>query len=154
MSASRIEYSSGEFYLYREGFTPSIWNLVEALDNEKLNVLEFFGCDRLKYLDACKWRNEEDLTKDSLEVFKSYGNSGPKGPLTLNTRYIYEDVTMVLCLMSSIAKHFSIPTPICNSLINIACALLKRNFWTEGRTLEKLGLGNMNKQEIIDFITK
>lgn len=35
MSASRIEYSNGEFWLYREGFSPSIWNMIRDLDNEK-----------------------------------------------------------------------------------------------------------------------
>jgi opine dehydrogenase len=154
MSASRIEHSEGEFYLYKEAFTPSIWNLIEKLDLEKNNILENIGCDRLDYIDACKFRNEEDLTKDSLEVFRSYAKCGPKGPSTPNTRYIYEDVPMGLCFMSSMGDKLGIATPVCDSIINIASAMLKRDFWEEGRTLERLGLSDMTKEEILEYVTK
>ena len=155
MSASRIEYTKGEFWMYREAFSDSIWNIVEDLDKEKNDILELVGCERISYLDACKFRNEIDLSVDSLQVFKSYAQQGgPKGPSNINTRYLYEDVPMGLCLMSSIGKKFDIPTPICDSLINIASSLLKRKFWKEGRTLKKLGMGNMTKQGIIDYVTK
>lgn len=153
MSASRIEYSNGDFWMYKEAFTPSIWRLIRALDGEKNQILECFGCDRLDYLDACRFRNEQDLTVDSLKVFQSYANSGPKGPSSLDTRYVLEDVPMGLCLMSSLGKKFGIETPICDSLINIAGSLLRRDFWAEGRTLQRLGLADMSQSEIIDYVT-
>ena len=154
MSANRIEYSNGEFWMYKEAFTRSIWNLINDLDKEKNNILELLGCDRLNYLDACKFRNEIDLTKDSLEIFRSYSNSGPKGPESLNTRYIYEDVPMGLVLMNSIGRKFNVKTPICNSLINIANSLLQSNFYKEGRTLERLGLEHMTRDELIEYVTE
>lgn len=124
MSASRIEYSKGEFWMYKEAFTPSIWNLINGLDEEKNNVIEAYGGNRLMYLDACKWRNESDLAQNSMEVFKSYANSGgPKGPDSVNSRYIYEDVPMGLCLLENLAKHKNIETPIASSLITIASLL-------------------------------
>jgi opine dehydrogenase len=154
LSASRIEYSQGDFWMYREGFTDSIWNVVKDLDKEKNDILEALGCERLNYLDACKFRNGEDLTADSLEVFKHYAQKGgPKGPSSLNTRFLYEDIPMGLCLLSSLGKKCFIPTPISDSLITIASSLLKKDFWKEGRTLEKLGLDEMSKEEIIDYVT-
>lgn len=154
LSASRIEYSKGDFWMYREGFTDSIWNVVNDLDKEKNDILEALGCERLNYLDACKFRNGEDLKGDSLEVFKYYAQKGgPKGPSSLNTRFLYEDIPMGLCLLSSLGKKCGIPTPISDSLISIASSLLKKDFWKEGRTLEKLGLDKMIKEEIINFVT-
>jgi opine dehydrogenase len=154
LSASRIEYSKGDFWMYREGFTDSIWNVVNDLDKEKNDILEALGCERLNYLDACKFRNGEDLKADSLEVFKQYAQKGgPKGPSSLNTRFLYEDIPMGLCLLSSLGKKCGIPTPISDSLINIASSLLKKDFWKEGRTLEKLGLDRMSKEEMINYVT-
>jgi opine dehydrogenase len=153
MSASRIEYSAGEFWMYKEGFTPSVWSLIDCLDKEKNNVLQAFGCEPLKYVDACKFRNEEDLTADSLAVFRGYANSGPKGPASLETRYIDEDVPMGLCLLSSLGTISRIPTPLCDSLINIAGALRGRNFSQNGRTLTTLGLGHLKPDEIIRVIS-
>jgi opine dehydrogenase len=38
LSAPRIEYSNGEFWIYKEGFTKSVWNVIEALDAKKMEV--------------------------------------------------------------------------------------------------------------------
>lgn len=141
LSAARIEYSQGEFWLYREAFTPSIWNIVEGLDAEKMAVLTSLGCEPIRYLDACKFRNEEDLTVDALKVFRSYAaTGGPKGPATVNTRYIYEDVPMGLCLLSSIGRTLGIRTPTCDALVTLGGGLLKQDFWQQGRSLERLGV--------------
>lgn len=154
MSAARIEKMNGDFWMYRESFSPAVWNLVEQLDEEKNAVLEAFGCERLDYLDACKFRNENDLSMDSLKVFQSYAaNGGPKGPQTLNTRFIYEDVPNGLCLLSALASHIGLDTPVCNALITIGCSLMKTDYWKVARTPKKLGLSEMSKKQIIDYIS-
>jgi opine dehydrogenase len=153
MSAARIEYSNGDFWMYREAFTPSIWNLISCLDAEKMSIHEYFGCPQIPYLEACKFRNEEDCTKEALSVFRYYAQNGsPKGPSSVNNRYIYEDVPMGLVLMSSIGRKFTIPTPICDSLIEIASGLLGRDLRSSGRTLENLGLVDLSKEQILDII--
>lgn len=43
MSIPRIEYSKGDYWMYREVFTPSVWNLVEKLDAEKNGSAESTG---------------------------------------------------------------------------------------------------------------
>ena len=125
MSASRIEYSNGEFWMYREAFSPSVWNLIEKLDEEKIKIIKAFnGEHAISYLDACKWRNEEDLSVDSLEVFRNYAaTGGPKGPSNLDTRYIYEDVPMELCMLEKLGEYKGITTPIASALITIASGL-------------------------------
>lgn len=130
MSASRIEYSKGEFWMYRESFSPSIWNLIEKLDEEKKQVIRAYGGQNdINYLDACKWRNEEDLSVDSLQVFRNYAaTGGPKGPASLDTRYIYEDVPMELCMLETLAAHKDIPSPITSALITIASALKSTDY--------------------------
>ncbi|MCQ2104262.1 MAG: NAD/NADP octopine/nopaline dehydrogenase family protein [Fibrobacter sp.] len=130
MSASRIEYAKGEFWMYRESFSPSIWNMIEKLDEEKKQVIRAYGGENaINYLDACKWRNEEDLSIDSLQVFRNYAaTGGPKGPDSLNTRYIYEDVPMELCMLEKLAAYKGIATPIASALITIASALKSTDY--------------------------
>ncbi|MDD4309329.1 MAG: NAD/NADP octopine/nopaline dehydrogenase family protein [Candidatus Cloacimonetes bacterium] len=153
MSAARIEQMKGEFWMYRESFSPAIWNMVHRLDNEKNGVIECFGGNSLSYLDACKFRNEKDLTKDSLSVFRAYAEKGgPKGPGSLNTRFIYEDVPNGLCLLSSLGKKCGIETPVCNALITLANALMNVDYWKLSRSIEKLGLVDMSITEIKNFI--
>jgi len=138
LSASRIEYSKGEFWMYREAFTKSVVNVIRAFDEQKNKILNLFGCDSLNYFDAAKWRNEEDLSKDAMEVFMSFAASSNKGPSTLEHRYLLEDVPAGLCLFSSVGKVAGVETTIADSIINLTSALLSRDFWQEGRTIQKL----------------
>lgn len=124
MSASRIEMMKGEFWMYREAFSDSVWNLVQQLDAEKNAVIEAYGGTKMSYLDACKWRNEEDLTKNSLEVFRNYAQcGGPKGPANLETRFMAEDVPMGLGQLELLAQKKGISTPVASALITIASSL-------------------------------
>jgi opine dehydrogenase len=153
MSAARIEYSKGEFWMYREAFTDSIWNLIDALDEEKNNVIKAYGGKPSPYLDECKYRNEEDLTKNSLDVFKYYANKGgPKGPNSLQCRYLYEDVPNGLCLLSNLAQKAGIKTPVCNALITIASKLVKQNFWEISRNLKVLGWDDLTIDKILKIL--
>lgn len=139
MSASRIEYSDGEFWMYKEAFTPSIWNIIAKLDEEKNKVIAAFGGKELSYLDACKWRNEEDLLKNSLDVFEEYAaTGGPKGPESMNTRYVHEDVPMGLCLLENLAKIKSISTPVASALITIASSLMRVDYRAKAYPINEL----------------
>lgn len=155
MSASRIEMSKGEFWLYREGFSPSIWNLIRALDGEKNDIIRAFGGKPQSYLDCCKYRNEKDLSIDSMEVFNNYAQNGsPKGPDTIHNRYLTEDVPNGLCLLSSLGKVAGVKTPVADSLITIASTLLHTDFAGNCRSVEALGLAGKSKDDIVSLISR
>lgn len=141
MSIPRIEYTKGAGYkMYKEVFTPSVWNMVLSLDAEKMAVLSSLGLPPVSYVDACKYRNSENLEADSTEIFFDYANNhSPDGPSAPDSRYITEDVPQGLCLLESLGMKLNIPTPVCSSLINIASACLKRDFRSEGRNISSLG---------------
>lgn len=143
-SIPRIEYTKGDYWMYKEVFTPHIWNIVEALDNEKMNVLERIGCGRLPYVEACKKRNSLDNSKDALEVFFDYAQNGsPQGPNIPDSRYITEDVPQGLVMLESLGKTFNILTPTTTGLINCANAALRIDFRSIGRTVDALGYENI-----------
>ena len=147
MSIPRIEYTDGCGYkMYKEVFTPSVWNLVLSLDSEKMAILKSLGLKEVSYVDACKFRNSEDLYVDSTEIFFDYANNhSPDGPNVSNSRYITEDVPQGLCLLESLGKQLNIPTPTCTSLINIASACLNMDFRAEGRNLTSFGDDSLYK---------
>lgn len=148
LMASRVEDPAQNFWMYMEAFSDSIWKIIGDLDTEKNQVIVAYGGESLAYLDACKWRNEEDLNVDSLEVFRGYAPKTPMGPNTLDTRYITEDVPQGLCLLESLAQKANIKTPITTALIEIASSLMSVDYRTCGRTLEKLGLANLSVEQI------
>lgn len=148
-SIPRIEYTNihgGTYSMYREVFTPHVWNMVLSLDEEKMNILEKLGCRRLSYVEACKLRNSENDDRDATEVFFDYANnSSPMGPDIPDSRYITEDVPQGLVLLESLGHVLNIKTPVTSALIDCSSALLKRDFRNEGRTVEKLGYDIIKK---------
>ncbi len=140
MSVPRIEKTEGEYYMYREVFTPSVWNIVEALDHEKMNVMERLGSKRVPYVQACKYRNTLDDSRDAKEVFEWYAQmpNPIKGPTQVDSRYITEDVPQGLVLLESLGRYYGIKTPVTSSLINIANAALQDDFRQNARTINSL----------------
>jgi opine dehydrogenase len=141
MSIPRIEKTQGDYCMYHEVFTPSVWRILEALDHEKMDIMEKLGCERLSYVEACKYRNTLDDARDAKEVFFWYAGmpTRAKGPVVVDSRYISEDVPQGLVLLETLGLKLETATPICTSLICIASAALGRNLRSEGRTMERLG---------------
>jgi len=147
MSIPRIEKTQGDYCMYWEAFTPSVWNMLECLDNEKMQILKKLGLKPIPYVEACKHRNSLDDDRDAKEVFFEYAASPyrAKGPLVVDSRYISEDVPQGLVMLEALGKQLGVATPVCTALIEIATAALGRDMRAEGRTLESLGMENINK---------
>ncbi len=150
MSIPRIEKSKGEFNMYHEAYTrdnPATWRILEALDSEKMSILEKLGFKPLSYVEACKYRNSLDDDIDAKEVFLNYAEmpTRAKGPTVVDSRYISEDVPQGLVMLEALGKALDIPTPIGSGIISIASAALGRDLRAEGRTPERLGIDNIER---------
>lgn len=146
-SIPRIEYTKGEYWMYREVFTPHVWNVCEALDQEKLSVLEGLGIhNSQRYVEACQERNYVNDPRNPLDSFFDYANnSSPKGPSVPDSRYLTEDISQGLVLLESLGQYLEVETPTASSLISLACACLKDDLREKGRTIERLGIKNLDR---------
>lgn len=148
MSIPRIEYSHGNFCMYREAYShenPATVQLMLALDEEKKNVLKSLGYDPTDIFVA------GGFLGDPMESFFRYSESSDRAisPTSIRSRYITEDVSQGLVLMESIAKRIGVEVPITSSLITIAGTALGIDFRATGRTIEQLNgewlIDNCNK---------
>ena len=146
-SIPRIEYTNGKYWMYKEVFTPHVWNVCESLDAEKMEVMRKTGVKkRQSYVEACQERNFINDTRTPLDSFFDYAmNSSPEGPAVPDSRYITEDVPQGLVLLESLGRSLNVPTPTCSALIDIASASLKTNFREIGRTIDRLGKDSLLK---------
>lgn len=150
MSIPRVEIAKGDFCVYHEAYTREnvcTWMVLEALDAEKMNILERLNFKRVSYVNACKFRNSLDEQRDAKEVFLDYASmeTRAKGPTKVDSRYISEGVPQGLVMLESLGKVLNVPTPIATALIEIASAALGRNLREDGRTLEKLNIDSVKK---------
>lgn len=139
MSIPRIEFSDGNFCMYREAYSrknKATLSIMEQLDKEKISVLDALGGRKIDVYDAGGF-----LGKDPLESFFKYSESSDRAvsPTSIHSRYITEDVSQGLVLLEDIAQRLGVMSPVTSALISLAGAALGENFRIKGRTLEKLG---------------
>ena len=165
LSATRIQYSGGEFYLYREGMTPAVARVYEALERERLAILDRLGLRLHHYagLDARGYNLGETLEEchdrilnTSMDAAFGAGSIEAgvqmKGPASMQGRFVTEDVPYGVVLLSTLGRLLDIPTPISDSIINLFSAINGTDYWAEGRGVDRLGLGGMTVERLEAFL--
>ena len=147
LNAGRIECKS-PFEYYTEGVTPSIARVVEKLDDERLGIGHALGVELPSIHEFYRRRYGADGANLHEQIRKVQAYEGIQGPITLNTRYLFEDIPMGLVPLSCLGKALGTKTPTMDAVVELGSALLGRDFRAEGRTLERLGLAGMSAEEI------
>jgi opine dehydrogenase len=153
----RLEAAGNRYRFYAEGYTPSLITLLEALDAERLAVARALGV-RVPGIHA--WlRDTYGLGGDSLrETFHrlTHEPTGPyqwtPTPPSLQHKYVIEDVPCGLVPMSSLGRAAGVATPVIDGLVALTSGMLGRDFRTEGRNLDVLGLAGKSVSEIRSIV--
>lgn len=150
LNAARVD-AKCDFEFFKEGFTPSVSRLVEKMDAERVAIGKAFGVELCSAGDWL-WSTYGVEGKTLCEAYKKVvAYRGLKGPTTMETRYIQEDVPSGLVPLAMLAGIAGIKTPAMRAVIEIANIITGRNFWEEGRTLKKLGLEGKSLEEVKGF---
>jgi opine dehydrogenase len=151
LNAGRIEYSKGEFWYYKEGITPHTINIVRAVDMERIALGKALGFNLENGRSA---RVKRGYIRDEPETpYEVLFNTSPvfskiKGPISVDSRYLVEDISNGLSMFSSLGKALGVPTPVSDAIVSLGSALLQRDFQATGMTLETLGYGGMTAEEL------
>jgi len=165
LSATRIEYSGGEFYLYKEGMTPAVARVYEALERERLALLDRLGLKLYHFagLEARGYNLGETVEECHNRILNTSMDAAfgvdsieegiqMKGPASMQDRFVTEDVPYGLVLFSTLGKLLDIPTPISDAIINLSGAINRIDYWAQGRGVNELGLGGMSLEQIQTFL--
>ncbi|MBD3256213.1 MAG: hypothetical protein GF383_14035 [Candidatus Lokiarchaeota archaeon] len=152
LNIGRIQWSKGEFYLYREGITEAPARIIKKVYDETLGVANVFGF-RMREFEEEKFRNPcSIMNEDFWAPFDKAGIVAQmRGPSNIYNRYIIEDLPYGLAHRSQLGKVVNKSTPIIDSIINLGSAVCEMDFW-KGRTLNDLGLAGKTKDEIMNYI--
>jgi opine dehydrogenase len=142
LNAARIEDMSRDFEFYIDGVTPMMSKILEALDFSRVALGQAVG---IRLHTARQW------------LYLAYDSPGYRGvtaPKTLIHRYVREEVPMSLVPMSSLGDLLNVPTPTIDAIIHLGCVLQESDYWSEGRTVKKLGLDGMTVEQIRSLVLK
>lgn len=155
LNAGRIEYSKGEFWYYKEGITPHTINIMRAVDSERMALAQALDFEvesgRLSRVKRGYLRDEPDAPYE--ELF----NTSPvftriKGPLSITSRYLVEDISNGLAMFASLGEALAVPTPVSSAIVTLGGCLLQEDFFSSGLTLEKLGFAGYDAQELSNVV--
>ena len=165
LSISRIEYSRGEFYLYREAMTPAVARTFEALEQERFAILDKLGfklhhysnlnlrdCNLGETIEECHEHILNTTMDAAFGVNSIKAGIEMKGPKSMQDRFITEDVPYGLVLLSTLGRLLSIPTPISDAIINLSGTINRTDYWSTGRGVKDLGLEGMSIEQVQKFL--
>jgi len=165
LSATRIEHSKGEFYLYAEGMTPSVARTYESLNQERLSICKAMGYklyhwDNLEFKDYNLGETEEECRYRILNTSMDavFGKDGiyagikMKGPEHLKDRYVTEDVPYGMVLLSTLGDLLGVPTPTHDAVIQLTSVINRTDYWKTGRGMKQLGLSKLDKKGLKKFL--
>ena len=154
LNAGWIEATHGDYQFYIDGVTPSVARLLEVLDRERVTVASSLGLrarTALEWLEMAYNTTGEDLHE---AIHNQPGYYGIKAPSTLHHRYIFEDVPMSLVPIASLGARFGVSVRGMESIIQLACIVHRTDYWKRGRTVDKLGIGDLSVSELTRYVNE
>jgi len=154
LNAGWIEATHGDYQFYIDGVTPSVARVLEALDRERVTVASSLG---IRARTATEWlKMAYDTVGEDLHeaIHNQPGYYGIKAPSTLGHRYIFEDVPMSLVPIASLGERFGVSVRGMDSIIRLACIVHRTDYWKRGRTVDKLGIGDLSTEELMLYVNE
>lgn len=147
MNAGWIEHDI-DFQFYHEGATDSVTRVLEKIDEERVHVAEALG---IRAISARQWlymaySSEGKTLFEAMR--KNIGYRGILAPRSLKVRYMEEDIPFSLVPIASTGKMLNVKTPTIDSIIHLGSELNSCDYWSQGRTVENLGIAGMSLRDL------
>jgi opine dehydrogenase len=143
LNMGRIETSKGEFWMYKEGLTPSVKKVIYRMDDERSTLFKALGYHPYTY-DQIFW---DCFNMDVVQ----FAVTSSQGPFSMQDRYVTEDIPMGASLTLSLARKVRVSMPTYEAMIHLASVVNDTDFYAAGRTLENLKLGDLSSEELRQY---
>jgi opine dehydrogenase len=150
LNVGRIQYSGGDFNMYREGITEAVARVIRAVYEEVRAVATALGTEVLEYEER-DFRTKVSIMGVAFQApFDTVGVIGDiAGPRSIQDRYITEDLPYGLVPVAQLGDRLEVETPLIDAIVTLGSSVCGRDFWTEGRGLDALGLADLAPREIL-----
>jgi opine dehydrogenase len=149
MNAGPIEHFE-RWDIHKEGTQASIRRVTDALDAERIAIRESLGYGAPHFPLAHHYASEGEPWMYGRGSHDRLTDSGDwREQLVLSEhRYMREDLQLGLSLLVSVAELAGVATPLASSFLAIGGTICGEDFLLGGRTLESLGLGQLNRDQL------
>ncbi|MDR0355174.1 MAG: NAD/NADP octopine/nopaline dehydrogenase family protein [Deltaproteobacteria bacterium] len=147
-----------KFSIYSHAYCPSISRVQLKFYEEQCKLAAAMGVgiqqyDPKDFFSRENLLGQEYMGKDYVIPFEEqdpiqFGT----GPFTIHNRYITEDIPVGCHVYQELGKKFGVPTPVVDSMVTLASVMAEMDFQATGYTLDHLGIGHMNKEEMLKYL--
>ena len=149
MNAGPIEHFE-RWDIHKEGTQAAIRRVTDALDAERIAVRRGFGYGGPHFPLAHHYATEGEPWMYGRGSHGRLTDSGDwRERIVLSEhRYMREDLRLGLAFLVSVAELAGVATPLAFSFLALGGAICGENFTDGGRTLDSLGLGHLDRDEL------
>ena len=147
-----------DYSIYSHAYCPSIAKVQYSFYREQCAIAEKIGVgiqpfDKKQFFHRESILGAEYMGPDYVIPFdqQDYIQYGT-GPFDINNRYITEDIPVGCHIYHELGRIFGVKTPVIDSMINLANVMMDTNYYQDGYTLEYLGLGGKDKEELNRYL--
>jgi len=152
LNAALIE--RGQHFSFYQHMTPRVAALLTKLDQERLDLGKAYGLDLISIFDWIKYAYPDCIGETLCQRFQTNpAYSEIISPPSLYSRQLLEDLPTGLVPFVLLGQVAGLAMPLMRSMIDLGAALLDRDFWAEGRTLEHMGIAGLKPAEILNFVS-
>lgn len=151
MSTSMIE-SDRDWLYYYDGITESVGNAIKDIDKERVAIGRALKMDVFPLEQVME--ELYGVTGENISEMISNVNAyaGVHGQHDINTRYLTEEIPYAMIPMISLAKKLGVKTPVMEATVTLAESLLQKDLHENARTLDSVGLADMEIYEILNYL--
>lgn len=128
LNSGWTESTSNIYKYYYDGITPSVGKLIEKIDNERVKVSELL---KYKVKTTKEWL-QETYNVQGESIYECIQNNciykEIDAPLSLDHRYIYEDIPYGLVPLEKIGLSLGLEMKYTGLIINLAEALMEEDY--------------------------
>ena len=153
LNYGEIEQHPTTFRHYMDGVTPLISEQMELLDRERIAIGAKLGFRLKSTLELMKLYYGDNDARTLHEYVHS-----PETPYAdligqnVRSRYITEDVPGVIMPVARLARKAGIASPRSDTIVDFASQLHGADYWTQGTTLESIGIEDMSIEAILSMM--
>ena len=157
MEVSQVEdilAPKGQWNLYKHGMSPSVSRIQMAFYYEERKIMDALGLKMVpEYPDRQFFSKYSVMAPEFFIPFGLATLSGTiYGPNSVEDRYFTEDIPIGTVARYHFAKALGVDVAVIKAMIDLGSIICERNFLSEGRSLEKMGLEGMNRDQILQYL--
>ena len=152
------------YSMYSHGLCPSIARVQYQFYQEECAIAKAIGIDYPYYAYEMFFSRRSILTQEYMGLDENGKDNvvfpldkpcdeGNTGPNSIDHRYITEDIPVGCKIYHDLGQKFGVPTPIIDSMIVIGGAMHEKSFFEDTKyNLDYLGIGHMNKEQLLEYM--